>query len=117
MIEVEIRAGALELRHAPWTRPFVGRATTRVPLGAIREVRLVERPLAEARGLRRGLVVSGRLKLGVWTGWDRVKRLVCARRAPGLRIVLDRRIAGVDELVFSVDAAGRLRAGIAGARA
>lgn len=117
MFQVEIRDGMLVLRHEPWTRLLVGRARTSVPMAAIQEVRLVPAPLAEARGLRRGLVVSGFLKVGVWTGLDGVKRLICARRAPGVRIILHRRITGIDELVLSVGDAERLRARIAGVSA
>ncbi|MEV6153424.1 hypothetical protein AB0L53_24045 [Nonomuraea sp. NPDC052129] len=115
MIHVEVGQGTLSVWHAPWTRLFVRRARTRVPLEAIQDVQLVTDPLAAARGTHSGLLVTGFAKVGTWRELGGVKRLVCARRdLPGLRITLGRRIEGVDELILSVPAAEQLRQRILG---
>ncbi|MDF5755500.1 hypothetical protein [Spongiactinospora sp. TRM90649] len=115
MIHAEVRDGTLVVSHEPWTRLFVRRSRTVVPLAAIREVRPERAPLGVARGPRSGLVVSGFLKVGFWAGLDGVRRLVAADRTPGLRIVLSHRIDGVDELVLSLDEADRLQTRLPGA--
>lgn len=118
MIRTEIRDGVLVASFAPWTRPFVRRAEMRVPLAAIREVRLEADPRASASGMHAGLLISGLMKVGTWTGLNGVRRLVCARRdVPGVRIVLAGRIENVDELLLSVPDAAGLRAQIMGAHA
>ncbi|TDD22016.1 hypothetical protein [Nonomuraea diastatica] len=118
MFTLDITPTTLTVRYERWTRLFVRRSRTDIPLAAIREVVPVARPLAQARGLRAGLVVNGVLKAGTWSGFDGVRRLVCARRGePGLRIVLDRRIDGVDELVLSLAGAEGVRRRLAGAAA
>ncbi|MFF4774182.1 hypothetical protein ACFY05_15105 [Microtetraspora fusca] len=118
MIRAEIRDGVLGAAFAPWTRPFVRRAEMRVPAAAIREMRLESDPQALATGMHAGLLVSGFIKVGTWTGLDGVRRLVCARRdSPGVRIVLAERIDNVDELVLSVPDAAGLQARVMGANA
>ncbi|WP_433224434.1 hypothetical protein [Microtetraspora malaysiensis] len=118
MIQTEIRDGMLVATFARWTRPFVRRAEMRVPLAAIREVRLEANPQALATGTHAGLLVSGFLKVGTWTGRGGVRRLVCARRdLPGVRIVLTGRIENVDELVLSVPDAPGLQAQVMEANA
>ncbi|MEO3890855.1 hypothetical protein [Nonomuraea sp. B5E05] len=118
MFTLDITPTTLTVRYERWTRLFVRRARTDIPLAAIREVVPVAHPLSQARGLRAGIVVSGVLKAGTWTGFDGVRRLVCARGGePGLRVVLDRRIDGVDELVLSLAGAEDVRRRLAGAAA
>ncbi|WP_246064182.1 hypothetical protein [Nonomuraea longispora] len=118
MFTLDITPTTLTVRYDQWTRLCVRRARTDIPLEAIREVVPVAKPLAQARGIRAGLLVSGLLKVGTWTGVTGVRRLVCARRGePGLRIVLDRRIDGVDELVLSLEGADDVRRRLAGAAA
>ncbi|GLW96640.1 hypothetical protein [Microtetraspora sp. NBRC 16547] len=118
MIQTEIRDGILVATFAPWTRPFVRRAEMRVPLTAIREVRVEANPQAVATGTHAGLLVSGFIKVGTWTGLNGVRRLVCARRdLSGVRIVLTGRTENVDELVLSVPDAPGLQAEIMGANA
>ncbi len=108
MIQVTIRQGTLKVHFASWARLFSGASTVSVPVDGIREARHLDRPLAAATGWRAGLVVSGVMKVGVWTSFGGVRRLVAARHGePGLRIVMKDRRSGYDELVLSVrDAEG-----------
>jgi len=112
MIQVTIRQGTLKVHFASWARLFSGASTVSVPVDGIREARHLDRPLAAATGRRAGLVVSGVMKVGVWTSFGGVRRLVAARHGePGLRIVMKDRRSGYDELVLSVrDAEGIRRA-------
>ena len=68
------------------------------------EAARVEKPLRLARGARRGYVVSGFIKIGIWGVFGGPRQLVSARRGnPGLHLVLDRAAAGgeFDEIVLS----------------
>ncbi|WP_169981047.1 hypothetical protein [Microbispora sp. H10836] len=110
MIQVEIREGALTVFFAPWARLFTRTGGVSVPVAAIREVHNLDRPLAAATGLHSGLLVSGFAKVGTWTSMTGVKRLVAARRGvAGLRIVLNGRLSGYDELILSVENAEEIR--------
>ncbi|GAA3713607.1 hypothetical protein GCM10022224_093940 [Nonomuraea antimicrobica] len=103
MIQVQVHDTTLSVRFPSWTRLFVKAGQVSVPLAAIADVHHLDRPLAAAKGLRSGLVVSGHTKLGTWTSFSGVKQLVGAHRGvPGLRIVLKYRVAGFDELILSV---------------
>jgi hypothetical protein len=112
MIQVMIRQGALTVRFAPWARLFSRAGAVSVPVDGIRAVHHLDRPLAAATGWRSGLLVSGVMKVGVWTSFGGVRRLVAARGGePGLRIVMKDRRSGYDELVLSArDAEGIRRA-------
>ncbi len=106
MIQVEIREETLTVFFASWARLFTRTGAVSVPVAAIREVHHLDRPLAAATGLHSGLLVSGFAKVGTWTSMTGVKRLVAARRGvPGLRIILNGRRSGYDELVLSVESA------------
>ncbi|MEU0479034.1 hypothetical protein ABZ260_07600 [Streptosporangium sp. NPDC006013] len=110
MIQVRIHDGTLSVHFPPWTRPFVRAGQVDVPLAAIADVHHLDQPLAAAKGLRSGLVVSGYTKVGTWTSFSGVKRLVAARRGvPGVRIVLKHRVAGVDELILGVQDAKEIQ--------
>jgi hypothetical protein len=110
MIQIQVHDTALDVRFPSWTRPFVKGGQVTVPLAAIAEVHHLDRPLAAAKGLRAGLVVSGYVKIGTWTSFSGVKQLVGAHRGvPGLRIVLKQRVAGFDELILSVEDAEEIR--------
>ena len=117
MIQVTIRQGTLTVHFAPWARLFSMTAAVSVPVDGIREVHHLDRPLAAATGRRAGLLVSGVMKVGVWTSFGGVRRLVAARGGePGLRIVMRDSRSGYDELILSVrDAEGirRARASVA----
>jgi hypothetical protein len=112
MIQVRIRQGTLTVRFASWARLFSRVSTISVPVDGIQEVHHLDRPLAAATGWRSGLLVTGVMKVGVWTSFGGVRRLVAARGGePGLRIVMKDRRTGYDELILSVrDAEGIRRA-------
>ncbi|MEU3165193.1 hypothetical protein [Streptosporangium sp. NPDC006930] len=110
MIQIRIHEGTLSVRFASWARPFVRTDQVDVPLEAIADVHHLDRPLGAAKGLRSGLVVSGYVKVGTWTSFGGVKRLVAARRGvPGVRVVLKHRVAGVDELILGAQDAQEIR--------
>ncbi|WP_030913825.1 hypothetical protein [Streptosporangium amethystogenes] len=110
MIQVRIHDGTLSVHFPSWTRLFVKAGRVDVPLEAIADVHHLDQPLTAAKGLRSGLVVSGYIKVGTWTSFGGVKRLVAAQRGvPGVRIVLRHRVAGVDELILGVQDAQEIR--------
>ncbi|WP_049567143.1 hypothetical protein [Nonomuraea sp. SBT364] len=109
MIQTRIHHDTLTVRFGPWARLFTRTAAVRVPLAAIAGVSRLDRPLTAAKGIRFGLLVTGVVKIGTWTSFSGVKRLVVARRdVPGLRITLKGRVAGHDELVLSLPDADEL---------
>ncbi|WP_239312196.1 ABC transporter ATP-binding protein [Plantactinospora mayteni] len=96
-------------------RLWLGRQALTVPLRSIRRVAYVERPLRLASGARRGLVVSGVAKIGVWGVFGGPRQLVYARRGlPGLHLRLDRSMVdgAFDEVVFATPDAARLAAAV-----
>ncbi|MGV9537375.1 hypothetical protein ACWEU6_27820 [Streptosporangium sandarakinum] len=110
MLQVEIHQETLTVRFAPWARLFTRTGAVSVPLTAVAEVHLLDRPLGAATGTHYGLLVSGVIKVGTWTSLTGVKRLVAARReVSGLRIVLKSRVPGHDELILSVPGAEQLQ--------
>jgi len=108
MASVTVINEMIDIRFTGWERVWVGREQFTLPLTAVRQVALVDNPLRLARGARRGYVVSGFTKIGVWGLYGGPRQLVAARRAePGLHLVLDRAAAGgeFDEVVLSNPAA------------
>ncbi|MFC9430763.1 hypothetical protein [Streptomyces sp. NPDC056987] len=92
-------------------RTWLRRGEVTVPLAAVRRVTPVETPLRAAHGARSGLQISGFAKIGVWGIMTGPRQLVAAYRGrPGLHILLDRGVDGVeyDELVLSLDGAEQL---------
>ena len=108
MATVTVTGDFVDVRFTRWERLWTGRERLAVPVSAVRGVSLVDEPLRLARGARRGIAVSGLLKIGVWGLFGGPRKLVAARRGePGLHLVLDRPAAGgeFDEIVLS-DPAG-----------
>ncbi|WP_328848785.1 hypothetical protein [Micromonospora zamorensis] len=108
MASVMVIDDVIDIRFTGWERVWVGREQFALPLTAVRHVALVDNPLRLARGARRGYVVSGFAKIGVWGLYGGPRQLVAARRAePGLHLVLDRASAGgeFDQVVLSSPAA------------
>ncbi|MEU8181459.1 hypothetical protein AB0B85_23195 [Micromonospora sp. NPDC049044] len=108
MASVMVTNDVIDIRFTGWERVWVGREQFALPLTAVRQIALVDNPLRLARGARRGYVVSGFAKIGVWGLYGGPRQLVAVRRAePGLHLVLDRAAAGgeFDEVVLSGPAA------------
>ncbi len=92
----------------------------RVPLSAVREVRVTADAVAAPRGLRApGLALPGRIKIGTWRGRRRRQFVVARRGVPAVHLVLAG--AAFDELIVSTPEAdriaGELRARLEGAGA
>ncbi|MBY8872026.1 hypothetical protein K7640_09250 [Micromonospora sp. PLK6-60] len=108
MAAVTVTDGMIDIRFTGWERIWVGRERFVLPLSAVRHAAGVDNPLRLAWGARRGYVVSGFAKVGVWGIYGGPRQLVAARRGePGLHLVLDRAAAGgeFDEVVLSTPAA------------
>ncbi len=72
----------------------------RVPLAAVRDVRVEPDALAAVRGLRApGLAIPGRAKIGTWRRRGSRAFVVARRGVPAVRVALSG--AGHDELVVS----------------
>jgi hypothetical protein len=79
----------------------------RVPLSAVRDVRVTEDAVGAARGLRApGLNLPHRIKIGTWRGRGRRQFLVARRDIPAVHIFLTG--TGFDELVVSLPDAHRV---------
>ncbi len=108
MASILVTDGMVTINFTGWESLWVGRRRTAIPVGAVRQAALVTNPLRVARGARRGIVVSGFLKIGIWGLFRGPRQLVAARRGePGLHLLLDRAAAGgqFDEVVLSHPAA------------
>lgn len=108
MASVTVNDNFVDIRFTGWERLWTGRDRLAIPIAGLRHASLVAEPLRLAHGGRRGIVVSGFLKIGVWGLFGGPRQLVAARRGePGLHIVLDRSATGgqFDEVVLS-DPAG-----------
>nr|BFE61478.1 hypothetical protein GCM10020063_060040 [Dactylosporangium thailandense] len=115
MAVLTVTGDAIDIRFTGWERVWTGRERLALRLGAVRRAAPVDDPLRLARGARRGFVVSGFVKIGVWGLFGGPRQLVAARRGePGLHLVLDRAAAGgeFDEVVLSSPAAPGLAATI-----
>ncbi|MEV0393700.1 hypothetical protein [Polymorphospora rubra] len=111
MASVTLTADLIDVRFTATERLWIGRERIAVPIAAVRQAVCVDRPLSLARGARRGYVVSGFIKIGIWGIFGGSRQLVSARRGnPGLHLVLDRAAAGgeFDEIVLSDPAAPAL---------
>ncbi|MCG5218377.1 hypothetical protein [Streptosporangium sp. KLBMP 9127] len=120
MAAVIIDRGMLVVRFEGWERLFARRGDVQVPMRAVREADLVERPLRAVRGARSGISVSGVLKVGVWGLGVGIRQLVSARHdVPGLRVEVDRAVSGLpfDELIISTPDAAALVRTLKGVRA
>lgn len=111
MAEVTVARDSVDIEFGTWERTWTGRRRVSVPLAAVSGAACVDAPLRIPRGGRRGYVVSGRTKIGVWGMLRGPRQLVSARRGdPGLHLTLDRAAAGdaFDEIVLSHPDAARL---------
>lgn len=120
MASITVTGEQVDIQFTGWERLWVGRQRTVIPLFAVRHAALVAEPLRLVRGGRRGVVVSGALKIGIWGLFGGPRQLVSARRGePGLHLVLDRAAAGgeFDEVVLSDPAAPGIAAAIGRATA
>ncbi|SBT44258.1 hypothetical protein [Micromonospora narathiwatensis] len=111
MAVLAVTGEQIDIHFSPGERLWLSRDQLTVPLAAVRQVACVDQPLRLARGARRGLAVSGFLKIGVWGVFGGPRQLVSARRGePGLHLTLDRSAANTefDEIVLSDPAAPRL---------
>jgi hypothetical protein len=110
MATVTVTDGFVDVSFTAWERLWVRRERLTIPAAGIRQASAVAEPLRLARGARRGIVVSGLLKIGVWGIFGGPRQLVVARRGePGLQLVLDRSVTGgdLDQVLLSVpDGAG-----------
>jgi hypothetical protein len=83
----------------------------RVPLAAVREVRVEPDALAAVSGLRApGLAIPGRAKIGVWRRRGRRQFVVARRGVPAVHVRLDG--ASYDELIVSTGHAREIAAQI-----
>lgn len=115
MASVTVDGAELRVSLTPGEKLAGLHGDVRVPLGAIRDVRVEPDALGAVRGLRApGLAIPGRTKIGTWRGRG-VRRFVVARRGvPAIRVALDG--AAFDELVVSTDGAAGVAEAIRGAR-
>ncbi|GAA3222391.1 hypothetical protein ACFO1B_42925 [Dactylosporangium siamense] len=108
MAAITVTGDLIDVRFSAWERLWIGRGRQAIPVAGVRHVSLVAEPLRLAHGGRRGIVVSGFLKIGIWGLFGGPRQLVAARRGePGLHLVLDPPAAGgeFDEAVLSDPAA------------
>ncbi|MEV6927509.1 hypothetical protein AB0M46_23820 [Dactylosporangium sp. NPDC051485] len=108
MATVTVTGRMVDIQFTGWERFWTRRERVTMPVAAVRHGSLVADPLRLARGARRGIAVSGVLKIGVWGLFGGPRQLVAAHRGePGLHLVLDRALAGgeFDEVVLSSPAA------------
>jgi len=108
MASVTVTDDIITVQFTGWERLWIGRERLAIPIAAVRHASAVAQPLRLAYGGRRGIAVSGFLKIGVWGLFGRTRQLVAARRGePGLHLLLNREYAGgdFDEVVLS-DPAG-----------
>lgn len=109
------RTGRTELRLSfpGWERWMVGRGAYAVPASAITAVRTEANWTSEILGMRRGLVVSGYLKVAAFIHPNGTRRLVSMRRGlPLLRISLQGE--EFDELLISTPEADALKGQLLG---
>ncbi|MEV0805947.1 hypothetical protein [Micromonospora sp. NPDC050200] len=79
MASVTFTGDLIDIRFTGWERLWVARERLAVPVAAIRQAACVDKPLPLARGARRGYVVSGLVKIGVWGVFGGPRQLVAAR--------------------------------------
>ncbi|XVQ06733.1 hypothetical protein ACQP1W_29265 [Spirillospora sp. CA-255316] len=110
LAEVTMTADRVDITFSTWERIWTRRAGVSVPLAAIDRVARVDAPLRVARGGRRGFVVSGHTKIGVWGVLRGPRQLVSVRPRPALHLTLNRGVTGdeFDEIVLSHPNAARL---------
>ncbi|GAA0584513.1 hypothetical protein HPO96_09875 [Kribbella sandramycini] len=111
MARVDIDRHEMRVRFSLLERLATWRGEVLVPLTAVREVAVLERPVSHARGGRTGLLISGVLKIGIWGLGTEHRQLVSVRRqTPALRVRIDRAATGhgFDELLISTPRAAEL---------
>ncbi|GAA1565565.1 hypothetical protein GCM10009827_103950 [Dactylosporangium maewongense] len=116
MATVTVTGDLIDIRFTRWERLWIGRERLTIPAAGVRRAAFVAEPLGLAHGARRGIVVSGFLKIGVWGIFGGPRQLVVARRGEaGLHLVLDRPSTGgqLDEVVLSHPAGARIADAIA----
>jgi hypothetical protein len=109
MATMKVNGNELRVEFAAWERLATWRGSLVVPLTAVRGVERIDQALRRTRGGRRGLLVSGVVKVGIWGLGAGVRQLVSVKRkVPALRITLDRTVTGFDELLISTTDADRV---------
>ncbi|SCF11750.1 hypothetical protein GA0074695_3590 [Micromonospora viridifaciens] len=114
MATTTLTSDSIDIRFTARERMWTRQQQLTVPLTAVRRVTSVAEPLRLARGARRGLTVSGIVKIGVWGLFGGPRQLVSARAGqPGLHLVVQPDAAGgYDEIVLSDPDAPALAAAI-----
>ncbi|WP_406079243.1 hypothetical protein [Micromonospora sp. NBC_00858] len=110
MASVMVTGDVIDIGFTSWERLWIGQERLVLPVAVVRQAASVDDPLRLARGGRRGLAVSGVVKIGVWGLFGGPRQLVAARRGErGLHLILDRTAGGAfDEVVLSSPAAPHL---------
>jgi hypothetical protein len=102
MAEVALRGDEIVVTFARWESVFTKRKQLRLPMSALSQVKYVRRPLREVRGTWSGLLVTGLLKVGVWSD----EHVVSVRRGvPALRLVVADRTPCAEVVVSTPKAA------------
>ena len=89
MATIATTGDMLTVRLSRREKIAAARGDLRVPLAAIRDVRVHPDALVAARGARAGLAIPGRAKIGIWRGRGRREFLVARRGMPAVCVTLD----------------------------
>ncbi|KAA1418165.1 hypothetical protein FE697_020215 [Mumia zhuanghuii] len=85
-----------------WERLVAGKSAFNAPPQTIQQATAEPGWTSQMLGARSGLAVSGYLKIGTFRHPSGLRRLVAMRRGvPLLRVAVDRRLTGFDELLIS----------------
>lgn len=120
MATLMVDTEGLVVRFPRWEAVMVRRDSYAVARSSITHVRVMPGWTSEILGFRSGLVVSGFLKVGVWTHPSGTRRLVSMKRGdPTLRIGLARSAGGpeFDEILVTTPDAYALADDLESARA
>lgn len=113
MTIVNVRSGGLVLEFPGWESAMVRRSTMHVPAEAVLDATAAPGWTSEVLGIRSGLVISGYRKLGTFTHFSGMRRLVSMKRGvPLLRVAVDRGLTGFDELLLSTSEAEQISRGL-----
>jgi hypothetical protein len=89
MATISTSADTLTIRLSRREKIAAAHGDVRVPLAAIRDVRVLPDALAAARRLRRGaLPMPGRMRIGIWRGRGRHDVVVARRGMPAVCVTL-----------------------------
>lgn len=101
---------ALRIHFPGWERIMAGRPSITLPAEAVRSIDTQPGWTSEILGMRRGLVISGYLKVATFVHPDGTRRLVSMKRGlPLLRVRVDRATTGFDEALLSTSDAEAIR--------